>query len=347
MDLESEPYPKRRVDAIPGLMMLVTLAALAGASWLRFGRPPTSGAPAAVGAEAPPLRLIDPQTSEPIVMVGLSDKVAWVVFWSAEAATGPTCLRELESATRRLRRHRRFAMVAAAIEDGAGSKVQAAARAAGFPRPVYLAGPETRRRFRAETADPPLHVLIDAGGQILAMARGEGAIGRIVEIARRRLDELDPVGESRFAAAGLPGPHFAALPKSRPTIPPRMAMSADQARSLSAATDSVRMRIQKQYSPVRMMNRQPMTQIRRSLIEKLSISFRSLWAFSRSSSTGLYSRVLSSIPVTETGAAISAFLGFDVIGRVLQNPTNSVSRASSVPVIPTNFPSWTASLLSL
>ena len=39
--------------------------------------------------------------------------------------------------------------------------------------PAYLATPETRRRFRAEVADPPLHILIDAGGRVLAMARGD------------------------------------------------------------------------------------------------------------------------------------------------------------------------------
>lgn len=207
MDLESEPYPKRRVDPVPGLMMLVTLVALAGAGWLRFGRSSVSEvSTAVVGAEAPPLRLIDAETSEPIVMAGLSDKVAWVVFWSAESPSGRTCLRELEVATRGLRLHRRFAMVAAAIELDAPAEVKAAARGADFRRPVYLAGVETRRRFHAESADPPLHVLIDAGGRILAMARGEGqpTIGRIAEIARRRLEELDPLGEMRFAVASDP-----------------------------------------------------------------------------------------------------------------------------------------------
>jgi hypothetical protein len=139
-----------------------------------------------VGAEAPPLRLTDPETSEPIVLVGLRDKVVWVVFWSAASPSGRSSLAELETASRRLRMHRRFAAVAAAV--------------------VYLAGPETRRRFHAESADPPLHVLIDAGGRILAMARGGGqpTIGRIAELARRRLDEIDPLGETRFALAMPP-----------------------------------------------------------------------------------------------------------------------------------------------
>jgi hypothetical protein len=204
VDVTSEPYPKRRIDAMGGLMMLVTLAALAGAAWLRYGRSSaTEASIAAVGAEAPPLRLIDPETSEPVVLVGLNSKVVWVVLWSAKASSGRSCLAELEAATKRLRTHRRFAMVTAAVESDDPAAVRAAVRAAGVTLPVYLAGPETRRRFRAENADPPLHILIDAGGRVLAMAQGDGqpTIGRIAEEARRRLDELDPVGETRFASA--------------------------------------------------------------------------------------------------------------------------------------------------
>jgi hypothetical protein len=94
-------------------------------------------------------------------------------------------------------------MVTAAVEVDDPLAVRAAIRAADFKLPAYLAGPETRRRFRAENADPPLHILIDVGGRVLAMARGDGqaAIGRIAEEARRRLDELDPLGETRFASA--------------------------------------------------------------------------------------------------------------------------------------------------
>ena len=47
------------------------------------------------------------------------------------------------------------------------------------------------------------------------MARGDGqpTIGRIAEQARRRLDELDPIGETRFASTTpgceIGGPHEA------------------------------------------------------------------------------------------------------------------------------------------
>ncbi len=207
MDLESEPYPKRRVDAMSGLMILVTLAALIGAAWMRFGRSSSPElAAVSVGAEAPPLRLIDPETSEPIVLLGLDQKVVWVVFWSAASPSGRACLPELEAASRRLRLHRRFALVPAAVEVDDPASVRAAIRAADFKPPAYLAAPETRRRFHAENADPPLHVLIDVGGRVLAMARGDGptAIRRIAERASRRLDELDPLGGTRFASSMPP-----------------------------------------------------------------------------------------------------------------------------------------------
>jgi hypothetical protein len=99
--------------------------------------------------------------------------------------------------------HRRFAMVPAAVEIDDPAAVSAAVREAHFTPPTYLVGPETRRRFHAETADPPLHVLIDVGGRVLAMIRDNGStsIGRMAEHARRRLDEVDPQGETRFASA--------------------------------------------------------------------------------------------------------------------------------------------------
>lgn len=204
MELESELSPKRRLDAMTRLMLLVTLVALVGAGWLRFGRSTTpEPASATVGAGAPPLQLIDPETAKPIVLTGLKDKVAWIVFWSAASPSGRSCLVDLESATRRLRMHRRFAMVAAAVELDDPAKVREAVREAGFKLSVYLAGPETRRRFHAESADPPMHVLIDADGRILATARGSGepTVRRVAEMARDRLDEIDPDGEMRVASA--------------------------------------------------------------------------------------------------------------------------------------------------
>lgn len=204
MDLESEPYPKRRLDAMTGLILLVTFIGLAGAAWMRFG-PATASVDATVGGETPLLGLIDAETTEPIVLVGLNSKVAWVVFFSAEAPSGRSCLTEVEAASKPLLSHRKFAMIAAAVEVDRPAKARAAAQEAGFRSPVYLADAETRRRFGVESADPPLHVLIDAGGRILAMARGDSrpTIGRVAELARDRLDEIDPLGEARFALSAL------------------------------------------------------------------------------------------------------------------------------------------------
>jgi hypothetical protein len=204
--VKSEPYSKRRVEPMRRLMLLVTLVALAGAAWLRFGRSSAfQASTAVVGAEAPPLRLNDLETSEPVVLAGLNTKVVWLVFWSARAASAQSCLGELETASRRLRMHRQFAMVTAAIEIDDPAAVRGAVQKADFKLPTYLAGAEARRRFHAESADPPLHVLLDAGGRILVMARGDSpsAIGRIAEEARRRLEEIDPLGETRFASTML------------------------------------------------------------------------------------------------------------------------------------------------
>ena len=204
MDEPTAMPPRRRIDAMSGLMSAITLAALIGAVWMRFGPSSRESPTVAVGRAAPPLRLLDMETSEPLVLVGLEGKVVWVVFWSAEAASGRSCLAELAAAVKRLQAHRRFALVTAAVEAGAPAHVRAAVAAIGVDLPVYLASATTRRQFGAETADPPLHVLIDADGRVLAMAVGAGrpTLERFAAQAGRRLDELDPLGETRFAARG-------------------------------------------------------------------------------------------------------------------------------------------------
>ena len=197
---------RRRVNAVTALMTVVTVTAMIGAAWLRYGPTSSRERPAAgdvaVGTEAPPLRLLDLKTSEPMVLMGLRDRVVWLVFWSAGSPSGPACLPELEAAWKKLKAHQRFALVTAAVETEDPGVVRAAVAASGVDLPVYLASPETRQRFHAQTADPPLHVVIDADGQVVAMARhsGQSTIDRIAEQVRRCLDELGPIGETRFAA---------------------------------------------------------------------------------------------------------------------------------------------------
>jgi hypothetical protein len=197
-------------------MVIITAAALAGATWLRYRLWPASELPE-IGALAPPIRLRDLDTSEPLVLAGLRGKVVWVVFWSADSSTGRSSLPALERVWRRLKAHRKFAMVAAAVEADKPRRVRDAVAESGVELTVYLASAETRRRYGAEQADPPLHALIDAEGRISAMARGAGrqTIERIAEAAQRQLDELDPLGNTRFAKQGSrPSVHSGLHPQS-------------------------------------------------------------------------------------------------------------------------------------
>jgi len=204
MDELPETPTRCRIDAMSGLMSMVTVAALIGAAWLRFG--PSSSPESmvlTVGEPAPALRLLDLKTSDPLALIGLKSKVVWVVFWSAGSPAGRSCLAELAPAWRGLRVHRRFALVTAAIEAGDPGRVRTAVAALGVDLPVYLASRQTQRQYRAQHADPPLHVLIDAEGTVIATARGadRATIQRIADLARRRLDELDPLEPFRLASA--------------------------------------------------------------------------------------------------------------------------------------------------
>ena len=54
-------------------MAVATVMIVGGAAWLRFA-PPSSIEPPAVGSVLPPLRLLDLQSSEPLVLLGLKGK---------------------------------------------------------------------------------------------------------------------------------------------------------------------------------------------------------------------------------------------------------------------------------
>jgi hypothetical protein len=199
MNEPTEIPPRRRIDWFSGLMAGVAVAASLGAAWFYFGRHPRESS-LVVGSPAPLLQLIDLETSEPLVLAGLHDKVVWIVFWSAGSASGPSSLPVIARAWSRLKEHRRFGMAAAAI-DSEPARVRAVVAESGFEMPVYLASPESRRRFNAEVADPPLNVLLDAEGKVAAIARGTApqTIDRLTRQASRLLEELDPQGRTRFA----------------------------------------------------------------------------------------------------------------------------------------------------
>jgi peroxiredoxin len=202
MDEASDIPSRRRIDGVTAVMIVVTVASLLGAAWLRTRRL-RENEPPSVGALAPPLRLLDLETSEPIVLVGLRGKVVWVVFWAADSPSGGSSLAAIEPAWGSLKADGRFAMVVAAVEADHPDHARKAAAATGLKLPVYLASPETRRRFGALQADPPLNILIDADGCITTIARGTSpqTIERIADQARRMLDELGPLDGTRFASA--------------------------------------------------------------------------------------------------------------------------------------------------
>jgi peroxiredoxin len=202
MDQANDIPTKRRIDGVTAIMIVVTAAALLGAAWLRTRRQPENQPPAA-GALAPPLGLLDLETSEPVVLVGLRGKVVWVVFWSADSSSSRSNLIAINDAWKSLRARERFAMVAAAVEADHPERVRAAVAESGVKLPIYLASAESRRRFGALEADPPLNLLIDADGHIATLARGTSpqTLERIADQAGRMLDELGAPNDSRFASA--------------------------------------------------------------------------------------------------------------------------------------------------
>src|SRR4051794_12125740 len=102
-------------DKVSAAMALVTTVMLAWAGWLRFGPPPAPETPA-VGTPAPALRLLDPATSEPLVLLGLRGKVVWVAFFSAGGPTGGADLTALDAVWKRFKARPGFAMAALSVE---------------------------------------------------------------------------------------------------------------------------------------------------------------------------------------------------------------------------------------
>src|SRR5262249_26734561 len=104
-------------------------------------------------------------------------------------------------ASKGIRMHRRFSLLTAGVTSGEPERVGAVVAESGVDLPVYLASPDSLRRYAAEKFDPPLNVLVDAEGQVIAIARGAGlaTLERRAEQAKPQLDELDPMGNTRFA----------------------------------------------------------------------------------------------------------------------------------------------------
>lgn len=200
------PAEARGFDKTSAAMALVTAVTLAWAAWLRFGPPPPPEPPA-VGSPAPALRLLDPATSEPLVLLGLRGKVVWITFvgGGAPPSPGTSDLSALEAVWKRFRPRAGFAMAALAVEADRPDRLRAAVAASGATVPAYLASPETCRAYGADPGLLPLHVLLDPTGRVAAVAQGRGAatLGRLAERTERWLSEVEPKGKARFAwAAG-------------------------------------------------------------------------------------------------------------------------------------------------
>lgn len=196
----------RGFDKVSAVMALVTTVMVAWAGWLRFGPPRTE--PPAVGASAPALRLLNVFTSEPLVLLGLKGKVVWITFFSgADPPPGADDLTALETVWKRFKPRPRFAMAALEVDSGRGDRLRAAVAAAGTTLPTYLAAPETCRAFGVDLRRLPLHVLLDPSGRVAAVARGRGlsTLHRLGDQAERWLDEVEPLGRTRFASASTSG----------------------------------------------------------------------------------------------------------------------------------------------
>jgi hypothetical protein len=208
-----ENRPAGRIDWVNVALVLAAGAVLGYTAWLRYG-PKGPGEPPGVGQRPPALGLLDVRTREPLVLVGLRGRVVWISFLAADS---PTQLAGLEGAWKRLSARRGFAMVAAAVEGQGGARsgdrLRANLEKSRSALPVYLATDETLRRFGTRRAKLPLHILVDENGRVGAVAQGEGGevFARLVGQAERWLDELEPLGPTRFAQARTRSVRFPAF----------------------------------------------------------------------------------------------------------------------------------------
>lgn len=184
-------------------MAVATALALVWFAWERL-KPLPPRDPPKVGATPPPLRLIDPETNEPLILLGLRGKVVWVTFWSSTAPSSRDLLDELGKVEKRLHARGRFSMIAVAVDRHEPLR----ARAPKETVPFYLATPETLRSYGIASAQLPLHILIDDDGHIGVIAQGADpeTVARLSHQAEQWLDALEPFGGAHFAARDARGP---------------------------------------------------------------------------------------------------------------------------------------------
>jgi hypothetical protein len=198
------PSTVRWIDWPGWLMACMTVIALGAVLWLRFG-PRSRPEPPGVGRVMAALRLLDPETGNPVVLPGLRGKIVWVSFLSLAATSGRTDFDDLERIWKRFRSHERFAMAAVSIDADRPDLLRTALHDSGATLPAYLATPGTTRALGAEGRALPLHILIDETGRIIAILKGKASLDSLAEQVEERLEELEPPPlKKRFAMARSP-----------------------------------------------------------------------------------------------------------------------------------------------
>ena len=196
---EIDESPSHRLDRVSVLLALVTLVLVGWTAWLRFG-PASRPEPPAVGLAAS-ASASGPRDREPLVLLGAKGKVTWIVFWSAGSPSGRASLSKLEGVWS-LKSHRRFTMVTAAINSDQPERVRGPGRdpcdRAGLPP-----GPELRRLCRTRRPSAPSSRR--RRGSIAARSAGQDAINRLAAQVQSWLEEMDPLGKTRFAKTNPAG----------------------------------------------------------------------------------------------------------------------------------------------
>ncbi len=190
-----------RIDWINAVLAVATSAAIGWVVWNHLGHTPPRNPPK-VGTSPPPLRLLDVQTSEPLLLVGLRGKIVWIMFWSATAPADRAVIEDLASVTKQLQGRSRFSVVVVAVDRDSADAVKAASKALKGSLPVYIASEETQRAYGVTARQLPVHFLIDDDGQIGVIARGSdhATLARLADQAETWLDSLEPLGRTRFAS---------------------------------------------------------------------------------------------------------------------------------------------------
>ena len=147
----------QRIDRVSVILALVTVLIVGATAWTRYGTV-RRAEPPAMGSLAPPLRLIDLETSEPRLLVGHKGRVSWVVFWSASSLSGRASLARIEKVWSRFKADRRVILITAADDPEHPERVRAAlarcAASASLPCQPGNA-PSVRRRVGGSPASSP------------------------------------------------------------------------------------------------------------------------------------------------------------------------------------------------